>query len=226
MYHHRGAYLQSLAMALHMELDSDSVYLWTLPMFHCNGWCFTWAVTAVGGVICACRSSIAAAIWRHMRESGVTPFLRGADRADDDDLGSGRGQGKAAAPGARSAPVARRPRRRCSSGLAELGMDVTHLYGLTETYGPSVLLRLAQRVECRCRLPEQARLKSRQGVGNVICQRDPRRRRRGRRRARRTRDDGRDRDPRQQRDARLLPATTTRRARPAPTAGSAPAISA
>ena len=48
MYHHRGAYLQSLAMALHMRVDSDSVYLWTLPMFHCNGWCFSWAVTAVG----------------------------------------------------------------------------------------------------------------------------------------------------------------------------------
>jgi fatty-acyl-CoA synthase len=48
MYHHRGAYLQSLAMALHMGVDRDSVFLWTLPMFHCNGWCFSWAVTAVG----------------------------------------------------------------------------------------------------------------------------------------------------------------------------------
>ena len=58
MYHHRGAYLQSLAMALHMGLDSDSVYLWTLPMFHCNGWCFPlgrhrrWAACT-----CACPSS-------------------------------------------------------------------------------------------------------------------------------------------------------------------------
>ncbi len=48
VYHHRGAYLQSLAMALHSGLSSDGVFLWTLPMFHCNGWCFTWAVTAVG----------------------------------------------------------------------------------------------------------------------------------------------------------------------------------
>ena len=48
MYHHRGAYLQSLAMAFHARLDADSVFLWTLPMFHCNGWCFTWAVTAAG----------------------------------------------------------------------------------------------------------------------------------------------------------------------------------
>ena len=49
MYHHRGAYLQALAVAMHMRLDTDRRYLWTLPMFHCNGWCFTWAVTAAGG---------------------------------------------------------------------------------------------------------------------------------------------------------------------------------
>ena len=49
MYTHRGAYLNALAEVLHAGLDSRSVYLWTLPMFHCNGWCFTWAVTAVGG---------------------------------------------------------------------------------------------------------------------------------------------------------------------------------
>jgi fatty-acyl-CoA synthase len=53
MYHHRGAYLQALAMALHMGLDSDSVYLWTLPMFHCNGWCFTWGGDAMEGLTCA-----------------------------------------------------------------------------------------------------------------------------------------------------------------------------
>ena len=74
MYHHRGAYLQALAMALHMGLDSDSVYLWTLPMFHCNGWCFPWAVTAMGGVHLCLPKLEASAIWRHMRESGVSHF--------------------------------------------------------------------------------------------------------------------------------------------------------
>ena len=68
MYHHRGAYLQALAMALHMGITSDSVYLWTLPMFHCNGWCFPWAVTVMGGVHLCLRKVEPAAIWRHIRE--------------------------------------------------------------------------------------------------------------------------------------------------------------
>jgi fatty-acyl-CoA synthase len=57
MYHHRGAYLQALAMAMHMGLTSDSVYLWTLPMFHCNGWCFPWPSPRWAACTCACRRS-------------------------------------------------------------------------------------------------------------------------------------------------------------------------
>ena len=72
MYHHRGAYLQALAMALHMGLTGDSVYLWTLPMFHCNGWCFPWAVTAAAGTHLCLPRLDTRAIWRHLRESGVT----------------------------------------------------------------------------------------------------------------------------------------------------------
>ena len=60
MYTHRGAYLNALAEVHHARLDSRSVYLWTLPMFHCNGWCFTWAVTAVGGPTSACAGRPAA----------------------------------------------------------------------------------------------------------------------------------------------------------------------
>src|SRR5262249_11014708 len=67
MYHHRGAYLQALAMALQMRLDSDSKYLWTLPMFHCNGWCFTWAVTATGGTHLCLRAIDPTQIWSHFR---------------------------------------------------------------------------------------------------------------------------------------------------------------
>jgi fatty-acyl-CoA synthase len=166
MYHHRGAYLQALAMALQMNLTSDSVYLWTLPMFHCNGWCFPWAVTAMGGLHLCLPKLDAAAIWRHLRESGVTHFP--------------------AAPTALTmkilepaASAMERPVRVATGGepptpalierLAALGMDITHLYGLTETYGPSVI--------CEWRsewngLPTgaQARLKARQGVANTIGQ--------------------------------------------------------
>src|SRR5436190_15066844 len=68
MYHHRGAYLQALAMAYHFRLAASSVYLWTLPMFHCNGWCFTWAVTAAGARhVCIPRPD-PAAVWRLIDE--------------------------------------------------------------------------------------------------------------------------------------------------------------
>jgi len=164
MYHHRGAYLQALAMAAHMGITSDSVYLWTLPMFHCNGWCFPWAVTAMGGVHLCLRKLDAAAIWRHMRESGVTHFC--------------------AAPtvltmtvwDAASGPVAR-PVRIATGGapptpallerLAVLGLDITHLYGLTETYGPAGICEWRSEWN-GLRVEQQARLKARQGVANAI----------------------------------------------------------
>ena len=168
MYHHRGAYLQALAMALHTQLDSASVFLWTLPMFHCNGWCFTWAVTAAGATHLCLRKADPALIWKHIGASGVTHFN--------------------AAPTIlimlawdRSAPHGRLGRRvRVATGgapptpallgrMAELGMDVTHLYGLTETFGPAVICDwnpLWNTLEPG----EQARFKARQGVGNVVSQ--------------------------------------------------------
>src|SRR5229473_1280157 len=72
MYTHRGAYLQALAMAFHSRLGLDSAFLWTLPMFHCNGWCFTWAVTAAGAVHICEREILPAAIWSTLCEGGVT----------------------------------------------------------------------------------------------------------------------------------------------------------
>ena len=163
MYHSRGAYLQSLAMALEMKLDADSVYLWTLPMFHCNGWCFTWAVTAAGGTHLCLRAIDVDRIWGHLRDSGVThlcaaptvltmllwhPQARAGRRVR---FGTG---GAAPTP----AILAR---------AAELGIEVTHLYGLTETYGPSVLCKWRSEWDA-LPIEEQARLKARQGVGNVV----------------------------------------------------------
>ena len=166
MYHHRGAYLQALAMAMHMGLTSDSVYLWTLPMFHCNGWCFPWAVTAMGGVHLCLPKVEPAAIWRHLRESGVSHFCA-APTVLTMTIWD---------PGASKLP---RPVRIGTGGapptpallerLAELGMDITHLYGLTETYGPSVICDWRSEWNA-LPIPEQARLKSRQGVNNVIGQ--------------------------------------------------------
>jgi fatty-acyl-CoA synthase len=74
MYTHRGAYLNALSEAFHAGLDSRSVYLWTLPMFHCNGWCFTWAVTAAGGTHVCLHKVDPPLVWRLLEEEGVTHF--------------------------------------------------------------------------------------------------------------------------------------------------------
>ena len=115
MYHHRGAYLQALAMAFHVRLAPDSRYLWTLPMFHCDGWCFPWAVTAAGGTHVCLRAIDADEIWRLLRTEGVTPLLRRADRAHDDrrDVRP-RTRGPSSSAGSPSPPGAHRPRRPCS----------------------------------------------------------------------------------------------------------------
>ncbi|HET8875086.1 MAG TPA: AMP-binding protein [Casimicrobiaceae bacterium] len=164
MYHHRGAYLQALAMAMQMGITSDSVYLWTLPMFHCNGWCFPWAVTAMGGVHLCLRKLEPATIWRHLRESGVT-HLCGAPT-----VLTMIAWDAAAAPVERVARIATGgapPTPALLERMAALGLDVTHLYGLTETYGPAGICEWRSEWN-GLRIEQQARLKARQGVANAI----------------------------------------------------------
>jgi fatty-acyl-CoA synthase len=167
MYHPRGAYLQALAMAYHARLSTDTVSLWTLPMFHCNGWCFTWAVTAAGGVHVCLRKVDPAEIWRLIREEGVNHF-NGAPTVLLSMAYDPAAEGGAPHPlavGTGGAP----PSPAILSRLAELNIDVTHLYGLTETFGPAVVCDW--RPEWRdLPIEEQARIKSRQGVGNVVAQ--------------------------------------------------------
>ena len=168
MYHHRGAYLQALAMAAHMRLDCDSTYLWTLPMFHCNGWCFTWGVTAAGATHLCLRKLDPELIWRHLRESGVTHFcaaptvlimIAWADAAKHGKLARAIRAGTGGAP----------PTPAILTRMAELGIDVTHLYGLTETYGPAVICEWRNDWN-KLPIDEQGRIKARQGVGNMIAQ--------------------------------------------------------
>ena len=166
MYHHRGAYLQALAMSAHLRLDCEAVYLWTLPMFHCNGWCFTWGVTAAGGTHLCLRKPDPDLIWHHLRESGVTHFCAAPTVlvmiAWSDAAARGRlaHTVHAATGGAPPTPA-------LLERMAEVGIGVTHLYGLTETFGPAVICEW--RAEWSRRPPaEQARIKARQGVGNVV----------------------------------------------------------
>ncbi len=164
MYHHRGAYLQALAMVGHTGLSPSSVHLWTLPMFHCNGWCFPWAVTAAGATHVCLPKLDPAEVWRLIRDEGVT-HLNGAPTvlsmlAYAAEAAPVESTVRVATGGAPPSPAILRR-------MDELGFDVTHLYGLTETFGPAMI--------CDWR-PEwndldadaQARLKARQGVGNLI----------------------------------------------------------
>jgi fatty-acyl-CoA synthase len=165
MYHHRGAYLQSLAMATHFQLTGDSAYLWTLPMFHCNGWCFTWAVTAAGGThVCLPRVE-PEAVWRLLADERITHFC-----AAPTVLIALAHHPGACAPADRRVAVAvggAPPSPTLLEQCASLGLDVTHLYGLTETFGPVVICDW--RSEWNGLTPaEQAERRARQGVGNTI----------------------------------------------------------
>jgi fatty-acyl-CoA synthase len=166
MYHHRGAYLQALAMALETRLDCDSTFLWTLPMFHCNGWCFPWGVTAAGAVHLCLRRLDPGVVWKHLQESNVT-HLNGAPTvlvmlAWHPDAGRLARSVRVATGGAPPTPA-------ILQRMAELGMEVTHLYGLTETFGPAAICEWRGEWS-RLGIEEQARIKARQGVGNVISQ--------------------------------------------------------
>ncbi|MFE9066524.1 acyl--CoA ligase family protein [Streptomyces violaceusniger] len=164
MYHHRGAFLQAVAMVGHTGLTPSSVHLWTLPMFHCNGWTFPWAVTAAAGTHVCLPKVNPAEIWRLLREEGVT-HLNGAPT-----VLSMIAHAQEAAPLDRTVRIATGgapPSPAILRRMAELGFEVTHLYGLTETYGPAMLCDWRPEWNDRD-AAAQARLKARQGVGNMI----------------------------------------------------------
>ena len=137
MYHHRGAYLQALAVAFHTGLGPGSAYLWTLPMFHCNGWCFTWGVTAAGGTHVCLRAVDPAEIWVRLR-AGVTHFnaaptvLTMIGEHPSAQAGPLEVTVKVGTGGAAPSPT-------LIARMTGLNMTVTHMYGLTETYGPVVV---------------------------------------------------------------------------------------
>jgi fatty-acyl-CoA synthase len=168
MYHHRGAYLQALAMALHARLDLESRYLWTLPMFHTNGWCFPWAVTAAGGVHVCLRRPDADAVWRAIAEEGVTHLCAAPTVLSSMEAHPGR---PARVPREILAMTGGAPP---TPALLErfdgLGIRILHLYGLTETFGPAVVSEWLPEWDG---LPaaERATLRARQGVQNVVSQR-------------------------------------------------------
>ncbi len=162
VYHHRGATLAALSNILEWDMPKHAVYLWTLPMFHCNGWCFPWAVAARAGVNVCLRKPDPVTIFDAIRDHGVThycgaPIVHGMLVNAPAELKQGLPKGvKAMVAGA--APPAS-----MIEGMEELGFDLTHVYGLTEVYGPATVCA-AQSDWSALDIGERARLNSRQGV--------------------------------------------------------------
>ncbi|MEV0829387.1 AMP-binding protein [Nonomuraea rubra] len=169
VYHHRGAYLQALAMALHTKLDTASSYLWTLPMFHCHGWCFPWAVTLVGARHVCLPKVEPGQAWRLIREHRVT-HLCGAPTVLTSLLAHEDAPARALDPRLLACVGGAPPSPALLERALQAGIDMIHLYGLTETYGPAVICQ--PQPEWRdLPIGESAALTARQGVGNVIAQR-------------------------------------------------------
>ncbi|GAC1346661.1 MAG: acyl-CoA synthetase [Ktedonobacteraceae bacterium] len=166
MYTYRGSYLNALAEVIETGMNSNSVYLWTLPMFHCNGWCFTWAVTAVGGTHICLRKLDPAQVWKLFESEGVTHY-NGAPTVQIFLVNSPaahrlKQQVTATVAGAPPSPT-------LLGQLKVLNIHPLHVYGLTETYGPYTVCEWQTEWDS---LPEteQARLQARQGQGNVIAE--------------------------------------------------------
>ncbi len=162
VYHHRGAALMALNNVIHAELAKHPVYLWTLPMFHCNGWCFPWTVPVQAGTHVCLRWVRADAIYTAIAHHGVT-HLCGAPIVMSALLNAPAHQKRAFAQPVIFNTAAAPPPETILHAMSEAGFRVTHLYGLTETYGPTVVNEWNTAWDA---LPpsEQAARKARQGV--------------------------------------------------------------
>ena len=138
LYHHRGAALLATGNALHAQLHQGAVYLWTLPMFHCNGWCFPWSITLVAGTHVCLRQVRAKVMYDAIADHGVT-HLCGAPIVMATLLGASADEKRDFPQRVRFNTAAAPPPEKVLAGMAAAGFDVTHLYGLTETYGPAVV---------------------------------------------------------------------------------------
>lgn len=162
VYHHRGAYLNAVSNIVSWDMGHHPVYLWTLPMFHCNGWCFPWTIAAAAGTSVSLRHVRADKIFEQIKTQQVNHFC-GAPIVLNM-LNSSPAEMKAGIDHEVKVMVAgAAPPASVIQGMEELGFKVTHVYGLTETYGPSVLCAWHEEWD-QYDETKKARLKSRQGV--------------------------------------------------------------
>ena len=138
VYHHRGAALMAYANTVHAGMGRHPVYLWTLPMFHCNGWCFPWTLAVTGGTHVCLRWVRARAMYDAIADHGVT-HLCGAPIVMSTLINAAAGDKRDFPQTVTFNTAAAPPPEAVLSGMADAGFAVTHLYGLTETYGPAVV---------------------------------------------------------------------------------------
>ena len=171
VYHHRGAATNAISNILEWDMPKHAVYLHTLPMFHCNAWCFPWTVAARAGVNVCLRRVEAKAIFDAIREHGVThycgaPIVHSLLINAPDEMKTGVPRGVKCTVAGAPPPAA------MIEGMERLGFDLTHVYGLTEIYGPATVCD-KQDGWAALDIDERARLNSRQGV-RYHLQRDAR----------------------------------------------------
>jgi fatty-acyl-CoA synthase len=164
--HHRGAYLNAVCNAATWTMPHFPTYLWTLPMFHCNGWCFPWTVAMLGGTHVCLRKVEAKAILDAMREHGVDHYC--AAPIVHNLLIHGPAEWRTGLPKrVRGMVAGAAPPAAMIEGMAKMGFDITHVYGLTEVYGPAAVA-VKRDHWAEESLSEQTRLNGRQGVRYML----------------------------------------------------------
>lgn len=167
MYHHRGGYLNAVGEALEHGMNSESVYLWTLPMFHCNGWCFPWAVTSVGATHVCLRKVVPEEIYRLVEEERVSHLCAAPTVLIS----------MSSYPGAKDVKMYRQlnvitagapPAPTVIKNMEAIGATVTQVYGLTEVYGPHCICE-PQAAWHELSADDRAKIKARQGVAYITA---------------------------------------------------------
>ncbi|NYT82546.1 acyl-CoA synthetase [Alcaligenaceae bacterium] len=162
VYHHRGAATAAISNILEWDMPKHAVYLWTLPMFHCNGWCFPWAVAARAGVNVCLRRVEAQAIFDAIREHGVDHYC-GAPIVHSMLVNAPQSMKEGMPSGVKAMVAGAAPPASMIEGMERMGFDLLHVYGLTEVYGPATVCAKHDSWN-DLDIGERARLNARQGV--------------------------------------------------------------
>jgi fatty-acyl-CoA synthase len=162
VYHHRGASLLAQGNVLTANMPKHAVYLWTLPMFHCNGWCFPWSISVIAGTHVTLRWVRSKAIWAALDDHKVT-HLCGAPIVMSTILNAPEEEKRKLTQQVEFFTAAAPAPEAVLAAMAEAGFNVTHLYGLTETYGPAVVNDWKEEWQALAG-PQRAQKKARQGV--------------------------------------------------------------